>query len=99
MLEPGNTYRRNDGRLVAIAGKVKPYTAETPWLWSLSGDWYDENTGGFSTFLRGKRVTLASDASRSIGNHTPVNTEKETDTPSLSKKAAEVSPSATSTLP
>jgi hypothetical protein len=46
MITPGE-YQNNNGRRVTIAGRIKKYSAECPWVYSIQGDWYDEMTGQF----------------------------------------------------
>lgn len=45
MLEVGKTYTRNDGKQIDIGGRIRDYDEGKPWVWSLDGDWYDEQTG------------------------------------------------------
>lgn len=75
MLLPGKTYRDNYGRRVHIAGRVRDYSPELPYVWSFKGDWYHEQTGAFvSGFIHNgeyQKLLLPVDALRSISNHTP----------------------------
>lgn len=89
MLKEDLSYRRNDGSLLTIGGRVKCYSEETPWVWSINGDWYNENTGAFVSMSKlpwssdndcpkYKRVELNVDAWRSIANHDPISEETTT---------------------
>lgn len=46
MFSPGE-YKDNDGDVVSIAGRVKDYSEEMPFVWSLQGNWYHEETGQY----------------------------------------------------
>lgn len=65
------TYQRNDGTPATIMGRVRCYSADAPYLWSLQGDWYDEQTGRFVSYSqkKGGRYLLPPDVGRSISNH------------------------------
>lgn len=71
MLEPGKQYRDNSGFAVTIMGRIREYSAEKPYLWSLQGNWYDEQTGCFVSYSlrRGGHYLLPSDNFRSIARH------------------------------
>ncbi len=74
MLIPGLTYTRNDGIPATIMGRIRDYSMDAPYLWSLQGNWYDEKTGRFVSYSdkRGGRFLLPADNGRSISNHCSV---------------------------
>jgi hypothetical protein len=47
MLEAGKFYRNNNGKRILIGGRIKHYSEFNSFVWSVSGDWYDEATGRF----------------------------------------------------
>lgn len=78
MITAPNDYRRNDGKIVRIGGRIDAWSHDRPWVWSHGGDWYDENTGEF-IFTRidpytGKFVSrpLPMTSHRTISDHSPI---------------------------
>lgn len=49
MLEQGKVYKTNGGIEVRIGGRIKEYSKEQPFVWSIAGNWYHEETGAFIT--------------------------------------------------
>lgn len=47
MLEVGKVYRDRRGKEISIAGRIREYSEFFPFVWSVGGDWYDEQTGRF----------------------------------------------------
>ncbi len=45
MLEANKTYRCENDRLVTIGGRIDKYSPQHPYVWSISGDWFNEKTG------------------------------------------------------
>lgn len=73
MLNPSNVYIDNSGKEVSIMGRIKNYSDNTPYVWSLSGNWYDEMTGSFIHYNRKDgHYALISESLHSISNHNPV---------------------------
>lgn len=89
MLEANKIYRDNDGRNISIGGRIKKYSAEFPYVWSIGGNWYDEQTGAFVSLARAGRneqgdllyeyKLLPVENWRSIQNHTEIPEETEAD--------------------
>ena len=76
MLEVGKTYQDNKHKLVTIGGRVKIYSPDRPWVWSVCGDWFDEVTGAFVWYTRSGGHALSSvDAMSSIKDHSVVDTK------------------------
>lgn len=73
MLAVGQTYRRNDGTTHTMGGKIKLYQPAHPYLWSLDGHWYHEQTGQVVSIDKlGCYILMDKDDPRSISNHSPV---------------------------
>jgi hypothetical protein len=47
MLQVGQIYKDRNGREILIGGRIKEYSEFRPFVWSVGGDWYDEQTGRF----------------------------------------------------
>ena len=82
MLKQDMDYRDNNGDILTIGGRIKKYSKETPWVWSVGGNWYNENTGAFVSYgrVKGKpgefvHTELDVGNGRSISNHTPISKE------------------------
>lgn len=82
MLEKDNCYRDNKGKELVIGGRIKKYSEETPWVWSICGNWYNERTGAFVSYGRVKgspgefkHTECDVDASMSISDHNPISKE------------------------
>lgn len=73
MLVAGKVYLDNASRRVSIGGRVRDYSAEEPYVWAFSGDWYHEITGEFVMYMRqGGYDVLPLHHRRSIKDHTAV---------------------------
>lgn len=82
MLHPNTSYRTNHGRQITIGGRIKAYSPERPFVWSIHGDWYHEETGQFVSCRQVSREPLVleddlldADNWRSIQDHTAVGTD------------------------
>lgn len=76
MLEAAKTYRDNEFKLINIGGRIKDYSPSAPFVWSLGGDWYDEQSGAFVMYTPQKgHYLLPVDCRRSISDHTEVNVD------------------------
>ncbi len=75
MLEIGKTYLDNKQKIITIGGKIKNYSKERPWLWSICGDWYDETTGAYIWYTKSAgHIPCPIEAAKSIGNHSILET-------------------------
>lgn len=73
MLEAEKTYRNQLGKEVLIGGRIKKYSEFFPFVWSVGGDWYDEQTGRFVFTHRINGVYLAvTHTGRCIVDHIPI---------------------------
>lgn len=79
MLESAKTYIDNNGKRVTIGGRIKDYSTSKPFVWSLVGDWYDEDTGAFIHYRRVNDVfehyRLPVDSGSSISCHADIDSE------------------------
>lgn len=75
MLQEGKCYRDNNHRTITIGGRIRDYSESKPWVWSIGGDWYHEETGAFINFSRtAGHVLMDVDARSSISDHTEIET-------------------------
>lgn len=82
MLEEGKCYRDNNGKIIAIGGRIRERSEEAPYVYSRGGNWYNENTGAFVSYAKIKGTTndyrffdLDVNAGKSISNHNPIDQE------------------------
>ena len=74
MLKPGTTYRDNQGDKVTIGGRIKRYSADRPWVYSIQANWYDEFSGARVTWAsRTGHSLLPTRNLKSISDHRPIN--------------------------
>lgn len=74
MLKIEKAYRDQRGKTVLIGGRIKNYSEFFPFVWSVGGDWYDEQTGRFVFTCRTNGVYLAvTHTCRCIVDHSPIN--------------------------
>lgn len=72
MLEVGKTYVDNMNKIVKITGRITDYSEKKPFVASVGGDWYDENTGCFITYSASNgHHALPIENIKSIKNHNP----------------------------
>jgi hypothetical protein len=72
MLNPGESYLDNGMITRQIEGKIKDYSKEKPFVYSLCGNWYHEETGQFVSYRKGDHCLLHVHNYRSISNHIKV---------------------------
>lgn len=72
MLEPGFTYLDNGMIPRTIGGRIKDYSNEKKFVYSLCGNWYHEETGRFVSYKKGDHFLVHIHNYRSISNHNKV---------------------------